>query len=114
MAPLTEDLPQADPAILESVIRRARAVRDPADYTRLMSHSKDVNELARMSALPTMLLADALLPKTFEGAERREQILDVLSNLQMPAETAARGPDAPRWRGNVSLSAHAQPYLFPR
>jgi len=113
VAPLP-DAPEADPVMLKSVIQRARKVRDPSDYLRVLSGDPDINEIARMSALPVMLLTDALTDRTMEGGRTREAVLDVLQGLQMPSDQAARGPDKPIFRGRVPFNTSAYPIWYPR
>jgi hypothetical protein len=113
VAPLTQ-LPQADPAIMSDVLQRARVVRDPTDYLRLLSHDKDVNELARTAALPALLLTDALTSRGVEGAQTRETIIDVLRNLQLPATSPARAPAGPAFQGAVPMNSRAYPAWYPR
>ncbi len=107
VAPLTA-LPEADPAILDSVLQRARLVRDPADYLRLLSHDPNINAVARAAALPTMLMSDAMLGRSLKDSQTRESILDALRNLQMPAQTEAR-PAA-----TLPFRHTAYPLWYPR
>ena len=113
LSPLT-DLPQADPAIMSSVLERARVARDPMDYLRLFSHDKDVNELARMAAMPALLMSDALTSRDVEGAQTREAVIDALRNLQLPAMSPARAPAVPSFQGSIPLQSRAYPMWYPR
>jgi hypothetical protein len=113
VSPLTQ-LPEADPAILASVLERARVARDPIDYLRLLSHSRHVNELARTAALPALLLTDALTQRDVSGARTREAVIDALRNLQLPAGAPARSPEGPSFQGSIPPSARAYPMWYPR
>lgn len=113
LSPLTQ-LPEADPAIMASVLNRARVVRDPKDYLRLLSHDKDVNALARTAALPALLLTDALTGRGLGGAETREAVIDVLRNLQLPAMSPTRTPTGPFFQGSAPMSSRAYPMWYPR
>lgn len=110
-APLTQ-LPEADPAIMDSVLQRARMARDPADYLRLLSHDPQVNQLARSAALPAMLLSDALLGHSLGDSQQRETIIDALRNLSSPSSTEARPVSAlPLY---TDMKRRAYPIWYPR
>lgn len=104
----SSELPAANPEILDSVLQRARLVRDPADYLRLLSHDPNVNEMARSAALPTMLMSDAVLGRSLSDSRTRESILDALRNLQSPSPTEAR-PAA-----TMPMGQSAYPLWYPR
>lgn len=95
LAPMTQ-LPEADPAILSSVLEQARHSRDPVDYLRLLSHDKDVNSMARTAALPALLLSDMLAGSGQQDGDMRATLINILQNLQMPAGSPAAPPTNPQ------------------
>lgn len=103
---------EADPSVAQNVLTRARLVRDPSDYLRLLSADPDVNSIARTAALPTMLMADAMLGRSLRDAQTRESIIDALQNLQGTAHTEARPVSAMPTLTRPELRAY--PMLYPR